>query len=238
MPSEPIVILTRPAGENARLAERLAADGMTVREIPCVDVRPLTDPAPLREAVRALTERDVLAITSRTGALAVRAVLGDAPCAASVAAVGAATAEACRAAGLRVTFTPSVPSGTALAVELPLPPGRILLARSDRAAAEPAEILARRGASVAKVVAYRTVPVAPRERIPAGAVAVFASPSAVEGFAVAAAMPAGAIAVGRSATIRVQALLGIEARQSGPDDDEIVSAVRDVVRESGAIARR
>jgi len=238
MPSEPIVILTRPVGENARLAERLAADGMAVREIPCVVVQPLADPAPLREAVRALTERDVLVITSRTGALAVRSALGDAPCAASVAAVGAATAEACRAAGLRVTFMPSRPSGAALAIELPLPSGRILFARSDRAAAEPAEILARRGATVGEIVAYRTVPIAPRERIPAGAIAVFASPSAVEGFALAAATPAGAVAVGRSAAVRVQALLGIGAHESGPDDDDIVSAVREAVRESGAIARR
>jgi uroporphyrinogen-III synthase len=238
MPSEPIVILTRPAGENARLAERLTADGIMVREVPCVDVHPLADPAPLREAVRALTDQDVLVITSRAGARAVRAALGDAPCAASVAAIGAATADACRAADLHVTFMPSTSSGAALAVELPLPRGRILLARSDRAAAEPAEILARRGATVAEVVAYRTVPVAPRERVPADALAVFASPSAVEGFALAAATVAGAVAVGRSAAIRVRALLGIDARQSGPDDDEIVSAVRDVVRESDAIAGR
>jgi uroporphyrinogen-III synthase len=238
MRSEPVVILTRPHGENARLADRLAADGIAVHEIPCVEVRALADPAPLRDAVRALTGDDLLVITSRAGARAVRAALGDAPCAAPVAAVGAATADACRAAGLHVTFTPSTPSGSTLAAELPLPRGRILLARSDRAADEPAEILARRGATVGGVIAYVTVPVAPREPIPAGAVVVFASPSAVEGFALAASAPASAIAAGTSAAARVRALLGITTRVSGPEDDDIVNAVRDVVRESDAIAGR
>jgi uroporphyrinogen-III synthase len=155
-----------------------------------------------------------------------------------VAAVGAATADACRAAGLRVTFTPSTPSGAALAAELPLPRGRILLARSDRAADEPAKILARRGALVGEVAAYRTVPIAPREPVAAGAVVVFASPSAVDGFALASSAPAAAVAVGTSAAARVRAVLGIEPRVSGPGDDEIVGAVRETVRESDAIAGR
>jgi len=238
MRSEPVVILTRPHGENARLAERLTALGIAVREIPCVEVRPLADPAPLREAVRTLTRDDVLVITSRSGARAVREALGDAPRETPVAAVGAATADACRAAGLRVTFTPSTPSGAALAAELPLPRGRILLARSDRAADEPAKILARRGALVGEVVAYRTVPIAPRAPVAAGAVVVFASPSAVDGFALASSAPAAAVAVGTSAAARVRAVLRIEPRVSGPGDDEIVGAVRETVRESDAIAGR
>jgi uroporphyrinogen-III synthase len=113
------------------------------------------------------------------------------------------------------------------------------MARSDRATHEPAEILARRGAIVRAVVAYDTVPVAPREPIPAGAVVVFASPSAVDGFALSHAVGlAGAVAIGESAAIRVRTLLGIDARVSGPDDGEIISAVRDVVRESDAVAGR
>lgn len=238
MPSEPVVILTRPRGENARLAERLTALGIAVREIPCVEVRLLTDPAPLREAVLRLTRDDVLIITSRSGARAVRAAIGEASCAAPIAAVGTATADACRASGLRVTFIPSTPSGAALAAELPLPRGRILLARSDRAADEPAEILARRGAFVGEVVAYRTVPIAPKEAIGTGAAVVFASPSAVDGFALAPSVPASAVAVGASAAARVRAVLGLEPRVSGPADDDIVEAVREIVRESDAVAGR
>jgi uroporphyrinogen-III synthase len=239
MPSEPVVILTRPHGENARLADRLAADGIAVHEIPCVEVRALGDPSPLRDAVLALTADDVLVITSRAGARAVAAAIGAAACAAPVAAIGTATAAACRDAGLRVAFTPSTPSGAALAAELPLPSGRILLARSDRATPEAVEILARRGATVGEIVAYRTTPLAPREAVPAGAVVVFASPSAVDGFALSrTANLAGAVAVGQSAASRVRTMLGIEARVAGPDDDEIVVAVRALVRESDAIAGR
>jgi len=151
----------------------------------------LEDPAPLRDAVRALTPDDLLIITSRAGARAVAAALDGRPCAAPVAAVGAATASACREAGLRVPFTPAIPSGVSLATDVPLPRGRILLARSDRAAHEPVTILAARGATVGEVVAYRTAPVAPTEPVPAGAIAVFGSPSAVEGFAL-----SGAIGLG------------------------------------------
>jgi uroporphyrinogen-III synthase len=239
MPSEPVVILTRPHGENARLAARLAEHGIASREIPCVEVRPLEDQSPLRDAIRALTGDDLLVITSRAGARAVATALGGAACAAPVAAVGAATASACRDASLRVAFTPSVPSGAALATQVPLPRGAILLARSDRAAPEPAAILAGRGAKVGEIVAYRTAPVAPREAVPAGAVVVFASPSAVDGFALSGATDlAGAVVIGESAAIRVRTVLGMEARVAAPDDDEIVAAVRALVRETDAVAGR
>ncbi|MEA2661962.1 MAG: uroporphyrinogen-III synthase [Chloroflexota bacterium] len=238
MPSEPAVVLTRPRGENARLAARLAARGIASHEIPCVEVRPLDDPSPLREALRVLTGDDLLVITSRAGARAVATVLGGGPCAAPVAAIGPGTASACRDAGLRVTFVPSIANGAALAAELPLPRGAILLARSDRAATEPGEILARRGATVGEVVAYRTTAVAPREPVPAGAVVVFASPSAVDGFALSGADLAVAVAIGASTAARVRAALGVAARVAGPDDDEIAGAVAALVREPDAVAGR
>ena len=180
MRSDPVVILTRPHGENARLAERLAALGIAVREIPCVEVRPLDDPRPLRDAIVALTGDDLLVITSRTGAQAVAIAMDGAACTAPVAAVGTATAAACRSAGLRVTFTPSVANGRTLATEVPLPRGSILLARSDRATPEPLALLAERRATVGEIVAYRTVSIAPAEAIPDRAIAVLASPSAVD----------------------------------------------------------
>src|SRR5260370_5498543 len=112
--ADPIVILTRARGENTGVATGLAAAGISSREVPCVALRPLEDPTPLRLAVRALTNDDVLVITSRAGARAVGAILGGASCAAPVAAVGQATAKACRDEGLRVTSVPSVPSAAAL----------------------------------------------------------------------------------------------------------------------------
>jgi len=238
---ERLVILTRARGENSGVATGLAAAGVASREIPCVAVRPLDDPAPLRAAVRALTGDDLLVITSRAGARAVGAILdnlGGATCAAPVAAVGQSTAKACREEGLRVAFVPSVPNAAALAAELPLPRGATVLTRSDRAAREPVEVLARRGAHVREVVAYRTSPIAPREPIPAGAIALFASPSAVDGFALSAATVAGAVAIGASTAARVRTVLGVEPRIAGTDDDEMVDALMALVKDTDAIAGR
>ena len=240
MSPELVAILTRPRGENARLAARLAAYGIASRELPCVEIWPAEDPSALRETVRALTGDDLLVLTSRAGARAVSTALGGWPCAAPVAAVGPATASACRDAGLRVAFQPSIPSGAALATELPLPNGAILLARSDRAATEPAEILARRGATVGEIVAYRTRPIAPPDAVPDGAVVVFASPSAVEGFALSAAPRgiAAAVAIGDATATRVRIVLGIEGRVVRPDDDEIAAAVRALVTDGDAVPGR
>jgi len=235
------VILTRARGENAGVATGLAAAGIASREAPCVAVRPLDDPAPLRLAVRALTNDDVLVITSRAGARAVGAILdslGGASCAAPVAAVGQATAKVCREEGLRVTFIPSVPSAAALAAELPLPRGATVLTRSDRAAREPVDVLTRRGAHVREVVAYHTSPVAPRESIPADAIALFASPSAVDGFALSGATLAGAVAIGASTAARVRAVLGIEPRIASTDDGEMVDALKALVKGTDAVAGR
>jgi len=235
---EPVVILTRARGENAGVAAGLAAAGIASRELPCVAVRPLEDPTPLRVAVRALTNDDVLVITSRAGARAVGAILGGASCAAPVAAVGQATARACRDEGLRVTFVPSIPSAAALAAELPLPRGATVLTRSDRAAREPVDVLTRRGAHVREVVAYRTSPVAPRESIPAGASALFASPSAVDGFALSGAAVAGAVAIGAATAARVRTALGIEPRIAGTDDAEMVDALTALVKGTDAVTGR
>lgn len=235
---EPVVILTRAHGENSGVATGLAAAGIASREVPCVAVRPLEDPTPLRLAVRALTGDDLLVITSRAGARAVGAVLSGASCAAPVAAVGQATAKACRDEGLRVAFVPSAPNASALAAELPLPRGATVLTRSDRAARDPVEVLTRRGAHVREVVAYRTTPIAPGALIPDGAIALFASPSAVEGFALSAARVAGAVAIGASTAARVRAILGIEPRIAGTDDDQMVDALKALVKDTDAIAGR
>jgi uroporphyrinogen-III synthase len=238
MPSEPVVILTRPRGENERLAARLAAAGISSREIPCVELRPLDDPRPLHDAIAALTGDDLLVITSRAGARAVAIAMDGAACAAPVAAVGAATAAACREAHLRVTFTPSVASGRALATEVPLPRGSILLARSDRGTPEPLALLAERRATVGEIVAYRTVSIAPAEAIPEHAIAVLASPSAVDGFALSGAPLAAAIAIGDTTAARVRTVLSIEPRVAGPDEADIELAVRDQVGGQHAIASR
>ena len=227
MPSEPLVLLTRPEGENTGLATRLASAGIASRELPCIRIELLADPAPLRDALLALSGDDLLLITSPAGARAVAAALAGRPCAAPVGTVGPATAAACRAAGLRVVFTPSVPTGAALAEQLPLPRGAVLFARSDRSGAEPAAILRARGALVSDVMAYRTV-VLPLDRVPAADAVVFASPSAVEGFAAAKHQPgvAVAIAIGLATADRVRTLLRTEPVVATPDDDGLAHAIQ------------
>lgn len=225
MRPEPLVLLTRATGESAKLIGRLRALGIAAEERPCIRVEPLDDPAPLRAAVAALTADDLLVITSAAGARAVERALGGMACRAPAAAVGPATRDASAAAGLHVTFTPSVATARALALEVPLPRGTVLLARSDRAAPEPAEILRRRGAVVGEVVAYRTVSV-PLDRAPDADAVVFSSPSAVDGYAAAMVQPRLALAIGPATAARVRAILGIDPLVATPDDDALARAIK------------
>lgn len=224
MRPEPVVLLTRPAGENAALATRLAARGIASRELPCIRIEPLTDAAPLRDAVLALGPSDLLVVTSAAGARAIVAALDGRTAAASVAAVGPATAAACAAAGLRVTFQPTVATGAALAAELPLPPGAILLAQSDLAGPETAAALRARGAVVGVVVAYRTVALS-HEQAPDADAVVFASPSAVDGFAAAGARPRIAIAIGPRTADRCRARFGSEPIVATPDPERLARSI-------------
>jgi uroporphyrinogen-III synthase len=237
MRADPLVLLTRARGENGDLIARLRSLGIAAEERPCIRIEQFADPAPLREAVAALTADDLLVITSAAGARAVERASGGLGCRAPTAAVGVATRAACAAAGLRVAFMPSVPSARALAEEVPLPRGTVLLARSDRAAPEPAEILWRRGAVVGEVVAYRTVPV-PLDRVPDADAVVFASPSAVEGYAAAMAQPRLTIAIGPATADRVRALLGIDPLIATPDDDALALAIKSALEGSRAATGR
>lgn len=235
MRSEPLVLLTRPAGENAALAARLAMFGIASRELPCIRIEPLADVVPLRTALLALTAADLLVVTSAAGARAIAAalVVGGTRCEAPTAAVGRATATACVAAGLRVTFRPTVATGAALAAELPLPRGAVLLARSDRAAPETAALLTARGADVREVVAYSTVPVPP-DAVPSADAVVFASPSAVDGFAAGGARPTLAIAVGPATAERCRARFGSEPVVATPDPDALARSVEIALEEHRA----
>lgn len=237
MRAEPIVLLTRPRAESADLAGRLRAFGIRSEVRPCIRIEELTDPAPLRDALAALSRDDLLVVTSAAAARAIARATGGPGCAAPVAAIGAITRDACVAAGLRVAFTPSAPNGRALAEEVPLPRGAVLLARSDRAASHTAEILRRRGAVVGEIVAYRTVPL-PLAEVPDTDAVVFASPSAVEGYAAAKVRPKLAIAVGPTTADRVRALLGIDPVIATPDAAALVRAIRSALGgERAAIGR-
>ena len=182
-----VVVLTRSPERNAALASELAARGFRVVEMPCVRIVAADGPR-MSGSLAALTEQDLLVLTSGESVAAIAAAIDTACVRADVAAVGPATAAAARAAGMRVSFVPTRADGATLGADLPLPRGEVVLARSDRARRDLPGILRARGARVRELVAYRTVPepagdvaavIAGLER--GEAVLVLASPSAVDG---------------------------------------------------------
>ncbi len=187
MPDATVAVLTRAPEDNAELALRLRAGGVTVIELPCVRTAPLDDVSGLARAIGALGRDDWVVVTSRAGADAVSRA-GEPR--ARVAAIGPGTAARLRARGLAVAFQPSAASGESLGTELPA--ARIaLLARSDRALADLPAILRSRGFEVREEVAYRTVARADGDvkavrsalaGAPRTTRVYVSSPSAVEGF--------------------------------------------------------
>ena len=179
------VLLTRA---DEPLARDLAARGAKVVTVPCVRREP-ADRAALLDALTALGTADLLVLTSPAGVEAIGAVTDARAVPCAIAVVGPVTAGRLRALGREPEFVASVATGAAFGAELPLPRGAVLLARSDRALDELPATLRARGALIREVVAYRSRPGADgdvgvaRAAVEAGATVVFASPSAVEGFA-------------------------------------------------------
>lgn len=120
------VALTRAAGGNAALAERLRAAGLEPVECPLVAVEPLPG-GPLE-----VSGYDRLCLTSRHGveALFARGFEGELP---PVAVVGPGTAEALRAHGVEPEIVAEVSTQEGLAAALPRPVGRALFAGAARA---------------------------------------------------------------------------------------------------------
>lgn len=162
---------------------------------PCIAIAPPTDPRPLEDCLRGLSEFDWLLLTSgnTVSAIAERLSALDIRLAESsikVAAAGPATAaEARDQLARQVQHVPAEYGAGQLARSLPLgEPCRILLPQSDLAGALTAEVLRARGAHVTNVVAYRTVMAEGGADLPAlisrGEVdaLTFTSPSAVDFF--------------------------------------------------------
>ena len=230
------VVLTRDADDDRELAEDLRALRARVLIAPCVRTEPLADRTGLARAIGDAGADDLVVVTSRAGAAAIGAC--GAEIRAPVAAVGWSTAEELRAIGVSPRFVARSPSAAALGRELPLPRGLVLLARSDRAAAELPAILRGRGARVREEVAYRTVVgmtgeiVSARDAIASDerTVVVFASPSAVDGFVreigVSALARARPVAIGPTTARRVAELPGTAPMTARtPDVLGLVSAV-------------
>ena len=189
------VVVTRPPEDAMPLVAMLRERGAETFVIPTVAIEPLADRTPLVNSISRLREGayDWLVLTSSNScsALADASVESWATSSFKVAAIGDRTATAAlRFLKLRADFMPVTASALGLANELPISAAEhVLLPQSDIAPPVLAQSLRSRGAAVDVVTAYRTTQRVlldnERDLLRSGAfdAVVFASPSAVRGFA-------------------------------------------------------
>lgn len=165
------ILVTRARTQAGRLTTELKALGAEVLEIPTIDIVAPDSFDPLDAALGRLDMYQWLLLTSANTVRAIderRDLLGvriEAFGHLSVVAIGSATADAARKAGLTVALVPEqyVAESVVAALEEKVQGGRVLLARAALARdVIPAE-LRRRGAVVDVVDAYRNV--VPRESV-------------------------------------------------------------------------
>lgn len=158
----PTVLVTRPAAQAAELVARLQERGIGAVAVPTVAIDRSSSATDLDRMLTTLNGAYWLILTSANGAEALAARIATTgrslPAGTRVAAVGPATADALRTAGLHVDHVPA----NYLTVEIASGLGdvnghRVVLARADAATPELREALLARGALVEEVVAYLTV---------------------------------------------------------------------------------
>jgi uroporphyrinogen-III synthase len=201
------IVVTRPAGREGQLVERLRARGHTVHHVALVAIEPLGDGAV------PVGGYDWVVLTSAVGARELRRRMTGTP--GRVAAIGRATADAF--GEVDVVATTSTQEG--LLAALPADPGRVLFAAAEGARRLLPDAL---GADV--VALYRTVPLRP-ERWPECDLVVLASPSAAVAYA-SLAEAAPAVSIGPETT-RAARAAGVEvvAEAVTSDVDGLVDAV-------------
>ena len=149
------------------LAQRLAAQGVTVNEVVFIEVIEPAFPGILRDATIAwcVGEYEWMAVTSRNAVLAMNRIAHDegldlsAPQPQSrVATVGEATRGVCAAVGLAVDLVPtSSHDARGIVAEFPEGDGSVLVPVGDLASPVLARGLSRKGWQVESVEAYRVV---------------------------------------------------------------------------------
>jgi uroporphyrinogen-III synthase len=233
------VLLTRSEEDCAEWAARFARHGVASTSLPCIHCEAIATPAAKAALAAVLTNADWLVFTSRRGIEAFAALdPPPLPAGCRVAVVGAATAEAARAALGRVDL---VGGGTAVALaatlidvgELRRRP-HVLLALAENAGAALEQALAAAGADCTRVDVYRTVPAPPAEpRRPLSALrvdnVVLASPSAVTGFVhqVEIDVPVDVYTIGPSTTAAARAAgLTVAAEAREPSLEGILEAMQ------------
>lgn len=196
------LVVTRGKGPSTRLAALLEERGASVLEVPSIEIVPPPDWSPLDEALGALERYGWVVLTSANAVAMVLgriAVLGLEPRLGGrgtrVASVGRATTAALRASfpADRVALEPlegfRAEALVAAFAGRPMRGVRVLVPSSTRAREELPRGLREMGAEVDVVPAYATVEPPGLSEAVAGCLsegfdlALFASPSAVEGFA-------------------------------------------------------
>lgn len=160
------VLVTRARVQASALTERLEALGARCIEAPVIRMRPPESYAPLDAAIKALGGYDWVVFTSPNGVQAFFERLAAAGAdarrfgAAKVAAIGAATAAALAARGIRADIVPAEfrAEGVVVALSGEIAPGmRVLIARAKEARELLPDKLRQMGATVDVVAAYETV---------------------------------------------------------------------------------
>jgi uroporphyrinogen-III synthase/uroporphyrinogen III methyltransferase/synthase len=196
-----VVAVTRLAGAEDALSERLRTLGAEVLEAPAIALAPPPSWAPLDAALAALDRTAWIAFASANAAESTAARAAEVGVAAAalarprLAAVGAATADRVTRLLRPPDLVPPIATGAALAAALgPLARGeRVLVPRADDGRPELVEGLAAAGVDVVAPSVYRTVAAPPDALAPlaralaAGRVdaIAFLSPSAVRSVAAA-----------------------------------------------------
>ena len=195
------IVVTRAEEQAGSLVDGLVERGATPVLVPSIRFEPPADARALAEAARTIDRAEWVVFTSATGVVygwgAIRQAWPDGlPDGVRVAAVGSGTADALRAVGAPVDFVPREAIGDVLIDELPIEAGdRVVLLRSHIGREAIATRLAKRGADVRDVTAYRTLTEADAA-VAAGALrpvpdaVTFTSPSTVRGFLAALSNPA------------------------------------------------
>ena len=160
------VAITRAAEQSQPLLAALREQGAQPILLPMVAFAPPDDLPALDDSLCRLREYHWVFFTSQNAVRALqerseqlKVSLHDAIGTAQIAAVGPATAEAARAAGLAIAHVAKEHNGVALAQELQaeVRGKRVLLPRSDRANHDLVETLQRLGAHVTEIIAYKTL---------------------------------------------------------------------------------
>jgi len=184
------VVVARPEGQQAALAEALRRRGARVLAMPVIAIgRPDDGGVALADAVRRVHTYDWLVVTSANGARALLDAIADLRDLVGVrlAAIGPATAAVLAEARVPAAIVPARFVAEGLLDEFPAPPaggGRVLLVRAAVARDTLPDGLRRTGWTVDVVAAYRTVAAeVPDDALAAAAaadVALVTSPSTIE----------------------------------------------------------